>query len=142
MNILFKRNTANDWGTQGEWIINDKHYCYVLEPNPVILPAGEYILNRYTEGRHPFPVLRYESLIDPDFINREIEVHPGNVHFQTSGCTLPGAYYGKLDFRFDDKHPERKPWGVMMGILESQDMFDKIMTDVPDGASITVLALV
>jgi hypothetical protein len=105
------------------------------------LPAGDYFLVRYTKGKHPFPVLRYTSLNDSDFINREIEVHPGNVHFQTEGCTLPGAYYGKLDFRFDDKHPERKAWGVLMGVLESQDMFDKIMIEIPDGTSIKVLPL-
>jgi hypothetical protein len=141
MKMTLKRNSSNFFGTKGEFLIDGVHQCYVLEPKDPILPVGEYVLNRYFSNHNGFEVLKYESSTDPNFSNKEVEIHPGNTYHDTLGCSLPGTRYGKLDFRNDLQHPERESWGVVDGILNSCEAFYDLMSKVPNGTIITVLGI-
>ena len=141
MQMTLKRNSSNNYGTKGGFLIDGAHECFVLEPATLVLPAGDYVLNRYFSNKNQFIVLRYESPTDPTFADRCIEIHPGNVVQETEGCSLPGTEYGQLDFRNDPKYPDRWSWGVVDGILNSHVAFEALMSKVPDGTPITVLPL-
>ena len=138
--LVLKRTDSTQYGTQGEWIADGLHYCFVLEPVVPVLPAGDYVLNRYWSEDQKATVFRYEIPGNNEFNARCIEAHIGNVVLETEGCSLLGTGWGTVSFD-GDLDAKKRAWPDMPGLLGSHIAFGKAMAEIPDGTPITVLPL-
>ena len=97
MNIEVRRDLFSTLSTQGEQLIDGKHFCFTLEPpvkmdgsKPRAIPEGTYPLTiRWSEHfqRH---VPHVENV--PGFT--AVEQHIGNYPRDTDACTLVGLVRG------------------------------------------------
>jgi len=99
MKIEVVRDLYSSLSTQGEKLINGKHFCYTLEPpvktdgsKPRAIPSGIYPLTIRWSDKFKRPVPHVENV--PGFI--AVEEHMGNYPRDTDACCLNGYTRGPI----------------------------------------------
>lgn len=109
-------------GTLGAVCLNKRLFCVSLEPwADKRIPPGMYLAERYDSPHFGYSVFKFEDVYDRSYI----EIHPGNVSEDTSGCILLGQYPGKF-------HGNR-------AVLNSGNTFRSFMAELRDANEIIVV---
>lgn len=97
MNFAVKRRWPESQSLMGQFMIDNFHECYTLEPpvktdgsKPRAIPAGTYPLTIRFSPRFNRLMPHVENV--PDFAG--VLIHWGNFPKDTEGCTLVGSIQG------------------------------------------------
>ena len=111
MTLIVQRLTAlpgdPTYGTAHDAATGSTVLPATLEPNPPVVPAGEYTFTRYDSPKWGYPVWRCDTIPG----HTAIEIHMGNYERDTEGCLVVGS---RIDVR------ARAVWN-------SADAFDRLM---------------
>jgi hypothetical protein len=116
MDIRVRRDLFSSLSTQGELLLDGKHFCYTLEPpkktdgtKPRAISSGIYPLTIRWSDEFQKHMPHVENV--PGFV--AIEQHIGNYPKDTKACTLVGQTRGPMP---DFIAHSLKAWTALMAI--------------------------
>jgi len=119
---ILKRSKSCKDGTFGYLWKDESPFSLTLEPVVPIIAPGEYECIRYKGKVHSYEVFLIQNVVGHD----GVEIHIGNVVYDTIGCILIGVGLATFNHNVIEHIPSTA--GDVRGITFSGSAFDKLMT--------------